>query len=186
MAEQPIGYDLYCMKMITLLGLAGIAFVSLSQPTWAGPRGGGGGFAGGHVGGGGRVGGFAGGGSRAAPAFYGGGFQGAPAFRSNGAYFTGRSVGTVSRAPRVYYDGNRMTAVRPHGFTPSVGRNTSPYVGRSAAANRQPGRVGSTATAARRQPNRVGSIAGRNRVSDPRTATAANRQSFVRNHSSER
>ena len=200
MAEQPIGYDLYSMKMITLLGLAGIAFVSLSQPTWAGPRGGGGGFAGGHVGGGGRVGGFAGGGSRAAPAFYGGGFRGAPAFRSNGAYFTGRSVGAVSRTPRFYYGDNRMTAVRPQGFTPSVGRYTSPYVGRSAAANRQPGRVGSTATAAGRQPNRVGSIAtaagrqpnrvgsiaGRNRVSDPRTATAANRQSFVRNHASER
>ena len=200
MAEQPIGYDVYSMKMITLLGLAGIAFVSLSQPTWAGPRGGGGGFAGGHVGGGGRVGGFAGGGSRAAPAFYGGGSRGAPAFRSNGAYFTGRSVGAVSRAPRFYNGGARTSAVRPQGFTPSVGQYTSPYVGRSAASNRQPGRVGSTATAARRQPNRVGStataagrqpnrvgsIAGRNRVSDPRTATAANRQSFVRNHASER
>lgn len=160
------------MKMITLLGLAGIAFVGLSQPMWADPRG--------------RVGGFAGGGSRAAPAFYGGGFRGAPAFRSNGAYFTGRSVGAVSRAPRFYYGGNRMTVVRPPGFTRSVGRYSSPYVGRSAAVNRQPGRVGSTATAARRQPNRVGSIAGRNRVSDPRTATAANRQSFVKNHASER
>jgi Putative peptidoglycan binding domain len=176
------------MKTITLLGLAGIAFVSLIQPTWAGPRGGGGGFAGGgHVGGGGRVGGFAGGGSRAAPAFYGGGFRGAPAFRSNGAYFTGRSVGAVSRAPRFYYGGNRMTAVRPHGFTRPVGRYTSPYGVRAVAANRQPGRVGSIAGAARRQPNRVGSnVAGRNRVSDPRTSTAANRQSFVRNHASER
>jgi Putative peptidoglycan binding domain len=175
------------MKRITLLGLAGIALVSLSQPTWAGPRGGGGGFAGGHIGGGGRVGGFAGGGSRAAPAFYGGGFRGAPAFRSNGAYFTGRSVGRLSTAPRFYYSGNRMTAVRPHGFTRSVGRYTNPYVGQAAVANRQPGRVGSLTTAARRQPNRVGSNAvGRNRVSDPRTSTAANRRSFVRNHASER
>jgi hypothetical protein len=57
MAAQPIGYDVCGMKTITLLGLAGIAFVSLSQPTWAGPRGGGRGFAGGgHVGDGGRVG----------------------------------------------------------------------------------------------------------------------------------
>jgi hypothetical protein len=182
------------MKTITLLGLAGIAFVSLSQPTWAGPRGGGGG----HAGGGGRVGGFAGGGSRAAPAFYGGGFRGAPAFR--GAYVTGRSVGRLSAAPRFYYGGNRMTAVRPHGFTPSVGRPTRPNAGRVAAANRQPGRVGSITTAAprqpnrvgsitttaRRQPNRVGSIAGRNRVSDQRTSTAANRQSFLRNRASER
>jgi hypothetical protein len=182
------------MKTITLLGLAGIAFVSLSQPTWAGPRGGGGG----HAGGSGRVGGFAGGGSRAAPAFYGGGFRGAPAFR--GAYVTGRSVGRLSAAPRFYYGGNRMTAVRPHGFTPSVGRPTRPNAGRVAAANRQPGRVGSITTAAprqpnrvgsitttaRRQPNRVGSIAGRNRVSDQRTSTAANRQSFLRNRASER
>jgi hypothetical protein len=196
MAEQPIGYDLYSMKMITLLGLAGIAFVSLSQPTWAGPRGGGGGFAGGHVGGGGRVGGFAGGGSRAAPAFYGGAFRGAPAFRSNGAYFTGRSVGAVSRAPRFYYGGNRMSAVRPQGFARSVGPSTRPYVDRSAAATRQPNGINSIAarsrptdprisTAPNRQPNRVDSVAGRNRVSNPRT-TAANRQSFVRNHASER
>jgi hypothetical protein len=173
------------MKTITLLGLAGIAFVGLSQPMWAGPRGGGGGFAGGgHVGGGGRVGGFTGGGSRAAPAFYGGGFRGAPAFR--GAYFTSRSVGRLSAAPRFYYGGNRMTAVRPNGFTRSVPRYTSPYAGRMAAANRQPGRSGSTDTAARRQPNRVGSIAGGNLVSNPRTSTAANRQAFVRNHASER
>jgi hypothetical protein len=199
MAAQPILYDVHVMKTITLLGLAGIAFVSLSQPTWAGPRGGRGGFAsGGYVGGGGRVGGFAGGGSRAAPAFYGGGFRGAPAFR--GAYLTGRSVGRLSAAPRFYYGGNRMTAMRPPGFTPSVGRATRPNAGRVAAANRQPGRVGSITTAAPRQPNRVGSIttrarrqqnrvdsiAGRNRVSDQRTSTAANRQSFLRNRASER
>ena len=159
MAAQPIGCDVDAMKTITLLGLAGIAFLSLSQPTWAGPRGGGAGFAGGgHGGGGGRVGGFAGGGSRAAPAFYGGGFRGAPAFRSSGAYFTGGSVGRLSAAPRFYYGGNRMTAVRPHGFTPSVGQSTRPYAGRVAAANRQPGRIGSIASAARPQPNRVGSI----------------------------
>ena len=198
MAAQPTGCDVHVMKTITLLGLAGIAFVSLSQPTWAGPRGGGGG---GHVGGGGRVGGFAGGGSRAAPAFYGGGFRGAPAFRSSGAYFTGGNVGRLSGAPRVYYGGNHMTAVPSHGFTRSVDQSTRPYAGRvaaanrqpapvgsiAAAANRQPARVGSNATAARRQPDRVGTnIAGRNRASDPRTSTAANRQSFVRNHASER
>src|SRR6185312_7806898 len=120
------------MKMNVLLGLIGIAFFSLAQPTWAGPRGGGGG--GGHIGGGGRVGGFAGGGSRAAPALYGGGFRGAPAFRSSGGYFTGRSVGRPSVAPRFYYGGNRMSAVRPQGFARSVDPPTRPYVGRSAAA----------------------------------------------------
>ena len=35
-------------------------------------------------------------------------------------------------------------------------------------------------------PNRASSIAGQNRVSNPRTSTAANRQSFVRNHAFER
>ena len=184
------------MKIITLLGLAGIAFVSLSQPTRAGPRGSGGGFSGGgRSGGGGHVGGYTGSGSRAGPAFYGGGFRAAPSFR--GAYFTGRSVGRPSAAPQFYYGGNRMSAVRPSAFARPVGRSTSPYVGRSAAVTRQPNRVSSIAarsratdprisTAANRQPNRVGSIAGRNRVSDPRTSTAAKRQSFVRNHASER
>ena len=154
------------MKTITLLGLAGIAFVSLSQPTWADPRGGG------HVGGGGR----AGGGSRAAPALYGG-VRGAPAFR--GAYFAGRSVDRPSAAPRFQYGGARMAAVRPQGIARSVGRSTSPYDGRVVAANRQPSRVGSIAPTTNRQSNRVGSIAGRNRGSDPRTS--ANRQSFLRN-----
>jgi hypothetical protein len=175
------------MKTITLLGLAGVVFFSLSQPTWGGPRGGGSiSVSGGHVGGSGRVGGFAGGGSRAAPAFYGGGSRGAPAFRSSSAYFTGRSVGGVSRAPRFYYGGDRMTAVRSRGIARPVTRSTSPYAGRVTAGNPQPGRVGSIATAALRQPDRAGSIAGRNRVSDSRTSTAANRQSFVKNHASER
>jgi len=192
------------MKKIKFLGLVSAAIVGLALPASAGPRGGGVGFGGGgHIGGGGRVGGFAGGGSRAAPAFYGGGFRGAPAFRSSGGYFTGRSVGRPSVAPRFYYGGNRMSAVRPQGFTRTVGRSTNPYVGRVAAANRQPNRVSSIAarsratdprisTPANRQANRVGSIAGRNRVLNPRTSTAANRQtatnrqSFVKNHASER
>jgi Putative peptidoglycan binding domain len=176
------------MKTITLLGVAGITFVSLTEPTWAGPRGGGGGFAGGgHVGGGARVGGSAGGGSRAAPAFHGAGFRGAPALRSGGAYFTGRTVGAASRVPQFYYGGgNRFTSVRPHGFTRSPGRNISPHDGRVAGTTRQPARIGSTATAARRQPGRIDSATQRNRVSNPRTSTAANRQSFVKNHASER
>src|SRR4029077_5268756 len=146
------------MKITTLLALIGIAFFSLAQPTWAGPRGGGGG--GGHFGGGGRVGVCAGGGSRAAPGVYGGGFRAAPAFR--GAYFTGRSVGAPSVAPRFYYGGTRMSAVRPQGFARSVGPSTRPYVNRSVAATRQP--------------NRVNSIAARSRPTDPRISTATNRQ----------
>src|SRR5262249_28947387 len=100
------------MKISTLLGLIGVPFFSLAQPTWAGRGGGGGGGCGGcHLGGGGGHcgGGFAGGGSRGAPAFHGGGFRTAPAFR--GAYFTGRSVGRPTVAPGFYYGGNRMSAV---------------------------------------------------------------------------
>jgi hypothetical protein len=197
MAMKQVGYDLYAMKTIKVLSLASIALVGLAQLTWAGPHGGGGGFGGGggHVGGGGRVGGFAGGGSRTAPAFYGGGFRAAPTFR--GAYFTGRSVGTPSAAPRFYYGGTRTAAVPSRGFPRSVERSTSPYVGRSAAVTRQPNRVSSIAarnratdprvsTAANRQPNRVGSVPGRNQVSDRRTSTSEKRESFVRNHASER
>jgi Putative peptidoglycan binding domain len=196
MAAQPLGYDFYAMKTITLLSLAGVAFCTLAQPTWAAPRGGrDGSGSGGHFTSGGRVGGFAGGGSRAAPAFHGGGVRAAPALR--GTYFTDRSVGGLSRAPRFYYGGNRVTAVQPREFTRPIGRSTSPSVGRFTAANRQPNRTGSIAarsrasdprisTAANRHQNRAGSVAGRNRVADSRTSTAAQRQSFVRNHASER
>ena len=44
----------------------------------------------------------------------------------------------------------------------------------------------SQVAATNRQLNRTGSMAGRNLASDPRTSTAANRQSFVKNHASER
>ena len=177
------------MKTITLLSLAGVAFLSVAQPTWAGPREGGGG---GHFGGGGRVGGFAGGGSRAVPAFHGGGFPGAPTFR--GAYFPGRSVGRPSVAPRFYYGRSGMPAVRSRGFA-AVGNRSLPSTGdristirqsRTGSFTRQNTRVpNSQVNRFNQQPNRAGSIAGRNRVSNPRTA-AANRQSFVRNHASER
>jgi len=158
------------MKKIKLLSLVSTALVGLAQPTWAGPHGGGGGFGGGGFAGGGHPGGGGhfGGGSRAAPAFSGGGFRGAPAFRGSGAYFTGRSVGAVSRAPHFYYGGTRMSAIRTHGFAGSVGRSVTPSAGRR--------------TAITRQSNRVGSIAGRNRASDPRISRATNRGSFNTNH----
>ena len=174
----------YVMKTITLLGLTGIAFLSLAQPTWAAPRGGGrGSSGGGHFSGGGRVGGFAGGGSRAAPAFHGGGFRGAPAFR--GAYFSGRGVSRPTAASRFYYSGNRMSAVRSRGFASSASRTTSPNTSRGTAVNRQSNRVGSNTTAARRQPDHVSSMAGRNRVSEPGVSNARNRE-FLKNHASER
>ena len=146
------------MKTIKLFSLITTALVSLSQPAWAGPHGGGGRFGGGgHFGGGGNFGGYSGGGFRAAPAFPGG-----------GARFGGRSFGGFPRAPQSFYGGTRMPVVRPHGFAGSVTRSVTPYAGKNAAITRQP--------------NRVGSLAGRSRLSDRRISTASNRQSFNRNH----
>jgi Putative peptidoglycan binding domain len=81
--------------------------------------------------------------------------------------------------------------VRSHGFTAMGNRPTTRITGstspirsqqnRAALLTRQNTPVAST----NRQPNRTSSIAGRNRISDPRTS-AANRQSFVKNHASER
>ena len=184
------------MKRITLLALAGVAFFDLAQPTWAGPHGGGGGFSGGgHFGGGGRVGGFVGGGSRAGPAFYGGGLRAAPAFR--GAYFTGRSVSRPSAAPRYYYGRPGMAAARSSGFTASGNRPTPQIAGMTSSIRSQQNRAAlptrqntplanSQVTPTNRQPNRTGSMADRNRLSAPGTSTAANRQSFAKNHATER
>ena len=191
------------MKTMKFFGLISTVLVGLALPAAAGPRDGGRSFGGGGFTSGGRSGGggHISGGARAAPAFSGGGVRAAPSFR--GAYFTGRSVDRPSAAPRFYYGGNRRTAVPPNGFTRSVARSTNPYVGRSAAVTRQTNRVSSIAARSRasdprisaainQQSNRAGSVAGRNRVSDPRTSaaanrqTAANRQSFIKNHASER
>jgi His-Xaa-Ser repeat protein HxsA len=180
--------------------MAGIAFLSLAQPTWAGPRGeGSNSSGGGHFGGGGRVGVLAGGGSRAAPVFHGGGVRGAPTFR--GAYFTGRSVGRPSVAPRSYYGRSGIPSVRSRGPS-ALGNRSIPSTGDRISTIRQ-NRTGSLTEQNTRalnsqvnlgsqQPNRAGSVAGRNRGSDLRTSTAAkrqtvaNRQSFVKNHASER
>jgi Putative peptidoglycan binding domain len=163
MAAKRIGSEIYTMKKNKLLTLIGTALVGLGSSAWAGPHGGGGGF-----GGGGHFGGYSGG-AHAAPAFSGGGARfsvGGPRF-GGGAHFNSRSMGGLSRAPRFYYRGAGVPAVRPHEFTGSVTRSTTPFVGRTAIS---------------RQSNRVGTVAGRNRVSEPRNSTAANRQSFIRNH----
>ncbi len=158
MVVKPIGYELSVMKRITLFSLIAIAVVSVSQTMLA--RGGGGGFGGGgHGGGGGHFGGGGFGGGHFGGAHFGGrsgGFRGAPGFYGRGAYFT----------PRAYSGGARTSTVRPR--TVTIGRSASPNAGRVAAANRQPSRVGSLGT--------------RNRLSNPRTSTARNRESFNNNH----
>jgi len=88
MAAKRIGHELSDMKKIKLLSLVSAALVGLTQPVWAGPHGGGGGFAGGgHFGGGGH---FSGGGH------FGGGFRAAPAFSGGGG---------LARGPQFYYGG---------------------------------------------------------------------------------
>jgi hypothetical protein len=145
------------MKTNKLFSLITTALISLTQPAWAGPHGGGGGFGGGgHFGGSGHFGGYS-----------GGGFRAAPAFSSGGARFGGRSFGGYARAPQSFYGGTRMSAVRAHGFAGSNTRSVTPY--------------SDSRTTITRQPNRVGSIAGRSRVSDPRISTASNRNSFNTN-----
>jgi hypothetical protein len=196
------------MKTTKFLSLASIALIGLALPALAGPRGGGGGSGGGGRPGGGHSG---SGGIRAAPPFSGGGarFGGANpgGFRSGGlraappprssSYFTGRGISAVNRAPRLYYNRGGMSSVRSHAFTASRNgsitsnaRRTSTISGRqnrAALLTRQNRQVAnSQVTAKDRQPNRIGSNTRRNRVSDQRTSTAAKRQSFVKNHASER
>src|SRR5439155_15655094 len=97
MAAKRIGHELSGMKKIKLLSLVSTALVGLAQPVWAGPHGGGGGFAGGgHVGGGGH---FSGGAHR------GGGFRPAPAFSGGAARLSGRSFGGLGRGPQFSYRG---------------------------------------------------------------------------------
>ncbi len=94
-------------RIINLLAV--IITAAVSPVTWAAGHGGSGGVVEWRS----HVGGFAGGVSRAAPAFHGRGLRTAPAFQ--GAYFTGRSIGGVSRASHSYYNGAGMPAITSHG-----------------------------------------------------------------------
>ena len=158
------------MKTIKLFGLVTTALMSLGQPAWAGPHGGGGGFGGGAQLGGSHFGGNPGG-IRAGPAF------------SSGAHFGGRSLGGLHSAPQQfsYYGGTRTSAVnsgvrtsavRPRGFNGSVTRSVSSH-----PVNR---------TATTRQLSPAGSMATRNRVPSLQTSRTTNRGSFNTNRASAR
>jgi hypothetical protein len=143
------------MKTTGLLTLAGTALLALTQPILAIPRDGGGSrgsFGGGHV---------AGGGIRAAPGLSG-----------SGARFSGsRNIGGLNPAPQqfYYYSDARTSPVTQHESSPRlVNRSRSSPAGKVAAVNRQS--------------NHVNSPVGQKRVSAPRTLTAENRQSFIKNH----
>jgi hypothetical protein len=147
------------MKKIKLLNLIGTILVGLSATAWAGPHGGGGGFAGGGHFGGSHFGGYSGG-SRAAPTFSGAGV------RSSG----NRSVG-LNRVPQqfYYYSGPRTSGLQAHASVGQLaGRSISPNAGRVAAVNRQPKRANSTI--------------GQKEVPDSQLSTAANRQSLMKDH----
>ena len=132
--------------------------MGLSVPAWAGPHGAGGGPAGG-----GHFGGYSGG-IRAVPTFSGGGLR----FSEN------QRIGGPSRAPVQqfsYYSGARTSVVLPHASARQMPeRSISPNIGRAAAVNRPVINRG------------VESTVGQKRVSDQRLSTAANRQSFMKDH----
>jgi hypothetical protein len=171
------------MKTTKLLSLAITALVALASTAWAGPHGGGGGgfggggFGGGHAGGGfggGRFGGFSGGhfGGARIGGFNGGGIRAAPTFSGAGARFNdNRSVGGLNRAPQQfsYYTGARASAAMPRASARQLpNRSISSTAARVATVNRQS--------------NRVNSAVGQKRVTNSQISTAANRQSFVKNH----
>ena len=179
----------YMKTKRTIKLLAVITTAAVSPITWAGPHVGGGAVVSGAHPGGSQVGGI-----RTAPPFTGGQLRAPPALR--GAYFTGRSVGGVNRTPNFYYGGAGMPAGSPHtatapvnpptrinGRTPSISNEQE----RAALLMRQNTQAPKPQVAATdRRPGNMGSIASRNRVPNPRTSTAVNRQSFVKNHASER
>src|SRR2546430_15574180 len=105
------------MKKIRLLSLTGAALVGLGSTAWAGPHGGGGGFAGGGHFSGSHFGSYAGG-PHAAPAF------------SGGARFCGRSNCALNRGPQqvYYYNGARMSGRTQHAvFRQLPNPSTTPY-----------------------------------------------------------
>jgi Putative peptidoglycan binding domain len=173
------------MKTTKLLSLTITVLVALSQPTWARGGGGGGGRGGGYFGGAGFSGGHFGG--ARVGGFRGGGFGASP--RSFGSTrFAGRSFGRSGGALRYYNGGGRMPGARTYTLGSRDSRSVTSNSRSRTPITRQPTQVvsrqargnasGSKSFAA----NRSGSIAGRNRISNPRTSTAANRQSFIQNH----
>jgi Putative peptidoglycan binding domain len=196
---------IFSLVSIALIGLAQPIWAG--PRGGGGGFGGGGRSGGGHFGGGGirAAPAFSGGGTRFSGAnlggFRSGGFRAAAALRSSSSYFTGRSVGGANRAPRFYYGRGGMPAVRSGGFTASPNRSLTPNAREASTTNvrgtptissrqnradsltRQNTRVSNSQVAAsNRQPNRKGSVAGRNAVSNRRSSTTANRESFLKNH----
>jgi putative peptidoglycan binding protein len=141
MAAKRSGSEIYAMKKNKLLTLIGTALVGLGSTAWAGPHGGGGGFAGGGHFGGSHFGGYSGG-SRGAPAFSGGGFRAAPQ-GFGGAHLAGGSFGGPTGAFRYYNGGSRTSAARTYQFSGRGNQSMKSYAGRNATVARQQDRSAS-------------------------------------------
>ena len=133
MAGQPKRNDLQSMKILRLLSLAGIASIAFAHAGWAAPHGGGGGgFGGGH---------FGGGGGRAAG---GGGFH--PGFNGGGGFYYSRGMRFGNSAGHFTPSQARMPLSRPHVFNgpdrSMINRSTTNRV-----VNSRPTAVGNRATA---------------------------------------
>ena len=147
------------MKITNLLSLISAALVALSQPAWAGGRGGGGSFHGGGFAGGFRGGNFGAGGFRGgalAAQHSGGGAVsrgggvgfGSPSFGSvrsapqiyGGTHSAARSFGGPTGAFRYYNGGSRTSAARTYQFSGRGNQSMQSHAGRNATVARQQNR----------------------------------------------
>jgi Putative peptidoglycan binding domain len=163
-----------------LLSLIASAVIGLGSSAWAGPHGGGGGFAGGgHFGGGGfHGGGFsgvgqaAGGvGARGGGVGFGGmrrdGFRAAP-YTYGGTHFAGRSSGGPTGAFQYYSGGSRASAARTYQFSGLGNQSMKSYAGRNATVARQQNRSASLTRQNMRASNAQSSAAVRRAVANHR------------------
>ena len=135
------------MKTTKLLTLIGTTLVALGPAAWAGPHGGGGGFAGGGHFGGSHFGGYSGG-PHAAPAFSGGGARFSGGFRAapqgfGDAQFAGRSFGGSTGAFRYYNGGSRTPAAQTYQFSGRGNQSMKSYAGSNATVAHQQNRSAS-------------------------------------------
>jgi Putative peptidoglycan binding domain len=141
------------VKTITLISLISAAFIGLTQPTWASPHGGGGGFGGGGFGGGGHL----GGGGRAGPiggggGYRGGGFRGG-AFGFHGAtpMFAGARGGGVGFGVPRYSSSGTRPSYRQGVYSGRGSRSSiTPSFRATTAVSRPQNRFSSSGTAAHR------------------------------------
>src|SRR6476660_7418721 len=163
-----------------LLSLIASVVIGFGSSAWAGPHGGGGGFAGGgHFGGGGfHGGGFsgvgqaAGGvGARGGGVGFGGmrrdGFRAAP-YTYGGTDFAARSLGGPTGAFQYYSGGSRTSAARTYQFSGRGNQSMKSYAGRNATVARQQNRPASLTRQNMRTSNAQSSAAVRRAMANHR------------------